>query len=209
MFTGIVEGVGEVLEVEAKEGLHRMRVRAPEGFLTGVTPGDSIAVDGACLTPVEVETDRFLVEMVTSTLGRTVASDYAAGGAVNLERAMQLGDRLDGHLVQGHVDGVGEVVSLREEGGTRFLEVRVPADVHRGTILHGSITLNGVSLTVNGLLDENRIEVAIIPHTWEATNFRHFRAGSPLNVEGDLIGKYVGRWMTPSGLEPPAVEGTK
>ncbi len=201
MFTGIVTGVGVVEGVERAEGLVRLEISAPEGLLAGAVPGASIAVDGACLTPVTLTPPRFTVELVASTLTRTVAKGYHPGSAVNLERAMVLGERLDGHLVQGHVDGVGEVTALREEGGTRFLEVRIPPEVHRQTLLHGSITLNGVSLTVNHLLDGDRIEVAIIPHTWEHTNFRALAPGASLNVEGDLIGKYVAKLLN---LSAPA-----
>jgi len=117
------------------------------------------------------------------------------GSRVNLERAMRMGARLDGHLVQGHVDGVGQLESVVVEGDFHRLRFRIPSEVHRGTLLHGSITLNGVSLTVNALEPEHRIEVGIIPHTWTHTNLSHLAPGDPVNVEGDLIGKYVGRWM--------------
>lgn len=195
MFTGIVEAVGRVVEVEDGEELRRLRVTTPKEFLEGVESGDSIAVDGACLTPVGVDEASFQVELVASTLSRTIAGDYAEGSRVNLERALKLGDRLDGHLVQGHIDGVAEVIQIGREGDTRYLDVRLPSEVHAATILHGSITLNGVSLTVNRLEADDCIQVALIPHTWSHTNLSDLKIGDPVNVEGDLIGKYVGRLL--------------
>lgn len=199
MFTGIIEAVGTVAEVERAEGVRRIHVTAPEPFFEGVEPGDSIAVDGACLTPVTVDPGTFTVEVVASTLSRTIAGDYAPGTRVNLERAVAVGRRLDGHLVQGHVDGTGELVAIREQGGNRFMEVRVPREVHETTILHGSIALNGVSLTVNRLEAPDRVEVALIPHTWRRTALRFLSEGDPINVEGDLIGKYVGKLLRRAG----------
>jgi riboflavin synthase len=195
MFTGIVEAVGEVLELEPIDGGAHLRVRCPEGFTGPLAPGASIAVDGACLTAVTLDRDAIHFDLVASTLERTVAGRYARGHAVNLERALIAGSRLDGHLVQGHVDGVGHLEQIRDVGGTRFLNFRIPRKIQAATILHGSITLNGVSLTVNALDDPERIEVAIIPHTWEHTNLGRLETGDPVNVEGDLIGKYVGRLL--------------
>lgn len=202
MFTGIVEEVGTVVRVAPKEGLRHIRIEVPAPFLKGVRPGDSISVDGACLTPVTVDGDHFDVELVTSTLSRTVAGGYAEGVRVNLEKALRLGDRLDGHLVQGHVDGIGRVVQLRDEGETRIARLCVPTEVHRSTIPRGSITLNGVSLTVSELLDDDLIEVTLIPHTRSHTNLGEFEVGTSVNVEGDLIGKYVGR-LLPRGKGSP------
>ena len=193
MFTGIIEAMGTVDSVADVDGARRIRISTPDGFLAGVKPGHSIAVDGACLTPVAIEGDHFDVEAVLSTLERTSASRYSSGSRVNLERAMVMGGRLDGHLVQGHVDGLGSLVGVEVRGETRFVTVSVPADVWAQTILHGSISLNGISLTVNELIAPDRVQVAIIPHTWTHTNLARLRPGDPLNVEGDLLGKYVGR----------------
>jgi riboflavin synthase len=197
--------MGRVHTVEDRDQLRVFRIEAPASFLEGVRPGDSIAVDGACLTPVRVEDGAFQVEAIGTTLGRTVVGGYESGSRVNLERAMQMGARLDGHLVQGHVDGVGQLLTVVAEGDFHRLRFQIPSEVHRGTLLHGSITLNGVSLTVNALEPEDRIEVGIIPHTWTHTNLSHLAPGDPVNVEGDLIGKYVGRWMervAPGGSVP-------
>lgn len=195
MFTGIVETVGRVREVSASDGLRRLVLAVDPTFLEDLEPGDSVSVDGACLTAVEVVADGFRVDVIASTLGRTVAARYRPGVHVNLERAVAVGERLEGHIVQGHVDGVGNLIRNRREGDTRFLELSIPPEVHAATILHGSIALNGVSLTVNRLLGEDRIEVALIPHTWTRTNLSELAPGDPVNVEGDLIGKYVGRLL--------------
>lgn len=193
MFTGIIEAVGTVERVRDVEGARRIRVTAPAAILDGLEPGDSVAVDGACLTPVTVDGRGFEVDAVLSTLSRTVAADYDVGRRVNLERALALGGRLDGHLVQGHVDGLGRLAKVDQAGETRFLTFQIPPQVHGTTILHGSITLNGVSLTVNVLDDPDQVQVAIIPHTWTHTNFSSLAVGDAVNVEGDLLGKYVGR----------------
>jgi riboflavin synthase len=195
VFTGIVEGVGQVAQIIEGDASRRLRFAVPPGFVSDARVGDSISVDGACLTVVEVASDAFDVDVIATTLGRTVAGTYEAGHRVNLERALKLGTRLDGHLVQGHVDGVGHLTSILEEDRGWRMQFSLPADVHAGTILHGSITLNGVSLTVNRILPEHTIEVGIIPHTWEHTNLGALRPGAPVNVEGDLMGKYVRRWL--------------
>ncbi|TVR65143.1 MAG: riboflavin synthase [Gemmatimonadales bacterium] len=206
MFTGIIEQVGRIAAVQEREGLRRLEVDVDPAFLEGVKPGDSIAVDGACLTPVEVGVRTFVVQVVASTLGRTLAGGYAAGDRVNLERAMRLGARLDGHLVQGHVDGPGELTSVRREGDTVFLEFRIPREVHRATIPYGSVALNGISLTVNALREPDLLEVAIIPHTWAHTNLAELEPGGRVNVEGDLIGKYVGRLLPSNPSQPQGTD---
>lgn len=193
MFTGIITAMGTVASVRDVEGARRIRIDTPEGFLDDVSVGDSIAVDGACLTPVALDGAAFEVDAVLSTLDRTVAGVYAVGARVNLEKAMVLGARLDGHMVQGHVDGPGRLVGIEARGDTRFLTFSVPPEVWDGTILHGSIALNGISLTVNALEAPDRVEVAIIPHTWSQTNLAALEPGDRINVEGDLLGKYVGR----------------
>ncbi len=193
MFTGIIETVGRVVESESGKGTRRIRIRATEAFLGDVEVGDSIAIDGACLTPVQIDGEEFTVEAVGTTVSRTIAGGYRVGHAVNLERALSFGGRLDGHLVQGHVDGVGRLVATQGDGGDRLMEFSVPPEVHRLSLVHGSIALNGVSLTLNRLIGEDRVEVAVIPHTWNHTNFAELVPGDPVNVEGDLIGKYVGK----------------
>jgi riboflavin synthase len=192
MFSGIVEATGMVAGVAPAENGRRIRFRAPD-VVEGLRVGASIAVDGACLTAVELHGEGFSVDVIGTTLARTIAGRYGEGTRVNLERALRLGDRLDGHLVQGHVDGVGEVVLVTDEGETRLVDFTVPDEVDAVTILHGSITVNGVSLTVNALPAQGRCQVALIPHTRAVTTLGELRPGDPINLEGDLIGKYVVR----------------
>lgn len=193
MFTGIIEAVGAVAAVTEAERVRTLAITAP--FVDELAPGRSVAVDGACLTVCALADDAFTVQVGASTLERTVAGRYEVGAAVNLERALKVGDRLDGHLVQGHVDGVGTFLGGRTRGETRFLDFALPGDVFAATIEHGSIALNGVSLTVNDLRDGGRCEVAIIPHTWRHTNFASLEPGDRVNVEGDMVGKYVRRFV--------------
>jgi riboflavin synthase len=201
MFSGIVEATGMVARVAPAENGRRIRFRAPD-VVEGLRVGASIAVDGACLTAVEVHPEGFSVDVIGTTLSRTIAERYAEGTRVNLERALRLGDRLDGHLVQGHVDGVGEVVAVEDQGETRLVDFTVPAEVDDATILHGSITVNGVSLTVNALPGPRRCQVALIPHTRSVTTLGELRPGDPINLEGDLIGKYVVRIVASTPRRP-------
>ena len=191
MFTGIIEAVGNVAAATEAGSGRTLVITAP--FAAELVPGQSVAVDGACLTARAVDAGTFTVDAGASTVERTVAGGYERGAAVNLERAVRVGERLDGHLVQGHVDGLATFLGQRAIGDTRFLEFGLPEDVLTTTILHGSIALNGVSLTVNDLRGHGRCEVAIIPYTWGNTNFPGLETGDPVNVEADLIGRYVRR----------------
>lgn len=206
MFTGIVEAVGSVVAVKERRATRSLEVQVSPEFLEGVAPGASIAVDGACLTPIRVARDRFTVEAIGTTLSRTLVGGYLTGARVNLERALAMGGRLDGHLVQGHVDGVGILKSVREDGASWRLVFQVPPEVWTLTLVHGSIALNGVSLTVSTLRSEPEVEVGIIPHTWTHTNLSCLAPGDPVNVEGDLIGKYVGRLLA-QGLPSGRIRG--
>ncbi len=192
MFTGIVEAIGSILAVVPTERGRRLRLHCPE-LAADLRVGASIAVDGACLTAVEIATEGFSVDLTGATLSRTIAGNYTEGSRVNLERALRLGDRLDGHLVQGHVDGVGEIVTVATEGDARLVDVTLPAEVAAATVLHGSIAVNGVSLTVSGLPAPDRCRVVLIPHTLAVTTLSALRARQRVNLEGDLIGKYLGR----------------
>jgi riboflavin synthase len=192
MFTGIIEGMGRISEARALDTTRRFVIDAPS-FQDAVKPGDSIAVDGACLTAVAVAGGTFAVDVIGTTLERTIAGGYVEGSVVNLERAMVLGARLDGHIVQGHVDGVGHLERVREDGEYWLMDFRIPDEVARTTILHGSISLNGVSLTVSDMPREGVVQIGIIPFTWEHTNLGSLAPGGRVNVEADLIGKYVGR----------------
>jgi len=197
LFTGIIESVGWVAAVAEEDSGRALAIAAP--FAGELVPAQSVAVDGACLTVSSVAGGTFNVRIGASTLERTVAARYDAGAAVNLERAVKVGARLDGHLVQGHVDGLATFLGARTRGETRFLEFALPEDILVTTIPRGSIALNGVSLTVNRLHGGGRCEVAIIPYTWEHTNFHALAPGDPVNVEADLIGRYVRRVVEAGG----------
>ncbi len=197
MFSGIVKEVGVVRSVRELDGVREIRIAATE-VLDDLEPGASISLDGACHTAVSVEEDGFTVHSIGTTLGRTVSGSYREGSFVNLERSLAIGARLDGHLVQGHVDGVGELMAVSEEGQYHVLDFHIPPDVARQTLVRGSIAINGVSLTVHALSDDDVCRVAVIPFTWEHTNLGAVAVGDPVNVEGDVIGKYV-RKMLPDG----------
>lgn len=190
MFTGLVEEVGRIADLRPLENGRTLVIEASR-VLQGMRLGDSVAIDGVCLTATEIGDGRFEVQAVASTLARTALGSYEQGRGVNLERALALGDRLGGHLVQGHVDGVGRVRSITEMGEMVLIDVDVPPDVAAITVLHGSITVNGISLTVNDLPQEGVVGLSIIPFTWSHTALPELREGAPVNVEGDLIGKYV------------------
>lgn len=202
MFTGIVEAVGTVARVEPGAAGRRIRFRAAE-VVGDLTVGDSVAVDGACLTATEVHPDGFTVDVIGTTLERTIAGAYREGTKVNLERPVRVGDRLDGHIVQGHVDGVGEVAAVRAEGDRWLVDVRIPPEVDRVTLLHGSITIAGVSLTVNALPAPGICQVALIPHTLAVTTLGSLAPGDRVNLEGDLIGKYVGTLLAKARPDLP------
>lgn len=190
MFTGIVEEVGVVASVRDFGDGREMRVRCGT-VREGLGLGDSVAVEGVCLTVTELLDDGFAVQAVATTLGRTTVGRFAEGTSVNLERALALGARLGGHLVQGHVDGVGETLSIRRREELVLIDFRMPDDVAAVTVLHGSITLNGISLTVNDLPAPGVCQVSIIPFTWDHTSLPSLKEGDPVNLEGDMIGKYV------------------
>jgi riboflavin synthase len=195
MFSGIVEEVGTIRATREMDGARELEIEAAV-VLEDLQPGSSVSLDGACHTVVEVLAGGFTVNSVGTTLSRTVAADYTEGSSVNLERALAVGTRLDGHLIQGHVDAVGDLIGVEDQGEYRLLDFRIPSDVASGTILHGSITLNGVSLTVNQISDDHICQVAVIPYTWEHTNLSMLQSGARVNVEGDLIGKYVRRMLS-------------
>lgn len=199
MFTGIVEEVGRVRSVEPLEGGRRIVIEA-ERVLEGVVLGDSIALDGVCQTVVSFDARSFAVEAIGTTLSRTTLGDLEPGRRVNLERALTFGARLGGHLVQGHVDGVGTVESIEARGEHHLIDIRLPAVVAEVTVLHGSIAVNGVSLTVNALPGPEMAQVAVIPYTWEHTTLSDLSVGGRVNLEGDLLGKFVVHYLKRTGV---------
>ncbi|MEZ4414519.1 MAG: riboflavin synthase [Gemmatimonadota bacterium] len=196
MFTGIVETQGIIRDARARgEGLS-FTIEAPD-LTQALSQGDSVAVDGTCLTVEDLQPGAFVVTAVAATLARTVAGVYRVGSTVNLERAARVGDRLDGHLVQGHVDGTGVLVSSSGGVSDRLLRFQIPATVWSQTVPQGSIAINGVSLTVQAMQEPDGVAIAIIPYTWDHTNLGRLEPGDAVNVEGDLIAKYVGRMLAP------------
>lgn len=195
MFTGLVQAVGTVEERRPAQGGLAFRVGAA-GFVDGLGEGESVAVDGVCQTVTARDDTTFAFQSVRTTLSRTTLGELEPGRRVNLERALRADDRLGGHLVQGHVDGVGEVREVEPAGETVYLRVRLPAGVAEVTMEYGSLAVDGVSLTVNALHDDVA-ELAVIPYTWTRTNLARLRAGERVNVEADLVGKYVRKLLRP------------
>jgi riboflavin synthase len=194
VFTGIIEEVGKVAETGSVAG-NRMRIQCRK-VLEDAKEGGSIAVNGVCLTAVDIQPDGFWCDLSQETLARTNLGALREGSLVNLERPAAVGDRLSGHIVQGHVDGRAEFLALEPlPGGNWWLTVRIPRDLGRYLILKGSVTLDGVSLTIASL-EGDIAAVAIIPHTYENTVIREYRAGAAVNVEVDVIGKYVEKFLT-------------
>lgn len=188
MFTGIVTAVGTVRAARRTARGLLLTIAAP---YRGLGIGESVAVDGACLTVVRVGRGTFAVEAVTMTRSRTNFAAYRAGRAVNLERALRAADRLGGHLVAGHVDGVGRVIHRQELDDSVLLDIRAPAPVVELCVPHGSIAVDGVSMTIDDLPGRGVLRVSVIPHTLEATTLARARAGTRVHLEADLIGKLV------------------
>jgi riboflavin synthase len=195
MFTGIVTALGTVARVDHLEDARRLEIEADAAYLEEVGPGASIAVDGVCQTVVARTDGRFTVEAIGTTLSRTTFGEFVVGRSVNLELALALGERLGGHLVQGHVDGVGTVLSVERTGEHVLLDVSLPPEVMEVTVLHGSIAIDGVSLTVNALPAPDRAQVALIPYTWDHTNLSRLAVGSTVNLEGDMLGRFVVHYL--------------
>jgi riboflavin synthase len=188
MFTGIVDDVGTIEHVSETPAGVELRVRCR---YTDLVEGESIALNGACLTVRECLAGTFTVAAMATTLDRTTIATWRAGTRVNLERAMRLGDRLGGHLVQGHVDGVGVVRGVARTGSSLLLDIAVSEDIAPLLVPHGSVTIDGVSLTVNALPEQRVVQVALIEYTEGHTTLGALTAGDHVHVEGDMIGKYV------------------
>lgn len=194
MFTGIVEQMGTVGDVSDTEEGKRLTISCRG--LGGLPIGASISINGVCLTAVETDTDRIAVDVVPETLKRTNLGGVEVDTTVNLERPMRADGRFDGHIVQGHVDGVGTVTGIAEDEGGVTMTLDVPADLRRYLVEKGSVTIDGVSLTVAGLTNTG-FRVALIPHTLEVTTLGLRRVGDEVNLEMDVLAKYVERLMQP------------
>ena len=195
MFTGIVSAVGSIASATPKGDGMRLRIDAPGFGMDDVALGDSIAIQGVCHTVVAKDARGFEVDTSRATL--EVTTGLAAGRAVNLEKSLRLSDRLGGHLVQGHVDGVGQVVSFDDVGGSWRLVVDAPGDLARYVARKGSIAVDGVSLTVNAV-EGGRFEINVIPHTRAVTTFGNLRAGDAVNLEIDMMARYAERILSGS-----------
>jgi riboflavin synthase len=196
MFTGIVTAVGRVSAASRTSAGLELTIGCP---YEGLELGESIAVDGACLTAQRTGPGEFTAHVVGTSLDRTRFESYAPGQRVNLERALRVGDRLGGHLVQGHVDGVGTLERLVEREDARLLDLRVPAEIARVSVPLGSITVDGVSLTVNAIPAPGLIQVSLIPFTLQHTTLGDRRPGDRVHLEADTIGKYVAELLRPRG----------
>jgi riboflavin synthase len=194
MFTGLVDDVGVVERVERTPAGRELRVSSR---YTDLANGESIALNGACLTVRESGPGWFSVAAIVTTLGRTTIGEWEKGRRVNLERAMRLGDRLGGHLVQGHVDDVGVVEEVRRRDDALLVDVRIPEALEPLMIPHGSVAVDGVSLTVNALPAPGILQVSLIEYTWNHTTLGSLRAGDQVHLEGDMMGKYARQLLAP------------
>ena len=196
MFTGLIQETGEVASTQRVPGQHRGSVTRitikAENIPSALKSGDSVAVSGVCLTALDISEHRFSADLAEETLTRTSLQGLKAGSLVNLELAAMAKDRMGGHVVQGHVDGVGSIVSLEKikyRDDWRLI-LELPPALSRYVVPQGSITVEGISLTVASI-ERSRVEIAIIPHTWQATNLRALRDGDPVNIEVDVLAKYA------------------
>lgn len=194
MFTGIIEELGRVEALEQRGEGVRIRVTAPL-VSNGSAEGDSIAVNGVCLTAIDVRDGSFSADGSSKTLQRSTLGSLRAGSVVNLERAVTPQTRLGGHIVQGHVDARGKFMSATEHGGSWTVRIGYPPEIARYLVFKGSVAVEGISLTVAELADEY-FEIAVIPKTWQVTNLSQLRAGDAVNLEADIIAKYVERIMS-------------
>jgi riboflavin synthase len=193
MFTGIITDIGKVRAIRDTNRDRRFEIETAYDLAT-IDIGASIAHSGCCLTVVEKGEGWFAVEVSGESLSLTTLDQWAVGGRINLERATKVGDELGGHIVSGHVDGLGEVVSVAVEGGSHRVKVRVPRPLHRYIAPKGSIAVEGVSLTVNEVEDDV-FGVNIIPHTWDVTTLGQLVAGAKVNLEIDVLARYAARWQ--------------
>jgi riboflavin synthase len=204
MFTGIIEELGRVRSLERRGEGVRMTVEA-RTVTEGTREGDSIAVNGVCLTALEVSRDSFAADGSRETLQRSTLGSLRAGSVVNLERAVTPETRLGGHIVQGHVDGRGRFLSAEEHGGSWTIRIAYPPELARYLVFKGSVSVEGISLTVAALADEY-FEIAVIPKTWAVTNLSHLRSGDAVNIEADIIAKYVERILTVGARQSDAAQ---
>ncbi len=194
MFTGIIEGKSKIIRIKPRGAAKRLNIEWPFD-LTDVQLGDSISVNGACLTVVEKEGQTIVFDLSGETLEKTVLGELKEGDSVNLERALRLTDRLGGHIVTGHVDGIGVIAEKRRERDFTNLTIKIPKSVSKYVVLKGSIAIDGISLTVNDCR-EDEIRITLIPYTLEKTTLMDKKVGDRVNIEADLLGKYVEKLLS-------------
>ncbi len=194
MFTGIIEGLGSIVAARSAEKGKRLTIEA-DFDLKGAKIGDSLSINGACLTAVTIAAQRFQADVSPETVSRTTFQQALVGDRVNIERALLMTDRLDGHLVSGHVDGVGMILDRRPAGNATLIRIKVPQGLHPYIIEKGSIAIDGISLTINEC-SRDGFEVSIIPHTGLGTTITRKKVGDRVNIETDMIGKYVERFVS-------------
>lgn len=195
MFTGIVQAVGEVTDILEKEGACTLMLETPTGFLDKVKLGDSICVQGVCLTVTELNEKTFFADVSVETIRCTTFSELKINQKVNLEQALTLSDHLGGHLVSGHVDGKGQILSIERESNSTKFELQAPAEISKYIAKKGSICIDGISLTVNSIKGD-KFSVNIIPHTIDNTAILNYQIGTSVNLEIDLVARYVERLHT-------------
>ena len=201
MFTGIIEAVGFVAAIEPRSGDRRLRINTTTMDLQHTRIGDSIATNGVCLTVVDLPGDGFWTDVSAETLSLTTVNQWQPNTPVNLEKALTPSTPLGGHIVSGHVDGIGKLVSRKTDGRSERLMFSVPLPLAKYIAQKGSITIDGVSLTVNAA-DKDRFDVNIVPHTWDNTVITDYRTGTQVNIEVDLLSRYVERLLS-SREQPP------
>jgi len=195
MFTGIIEELGSVRSIEERGENARLVITA-HIVTEGTTHGDSISVNGVCLTALNIGPDSFAADVSKETLQRSTLGSLKPGAPVNLERAVTPATRLGGHIVQGHVDGRGQFVDVDNHGESWTVRIAYPKEIARYLVFKGSVAVEGISLTIAALTDDY-FEIAIIPKTWEVTNLSHLKPGDNVNIEVDIIGKYVEKLLHP------------
>ncbi|MDE2591462.1 MAG: riboflavin synthase [Actinomycetales bacterium] len=193
MFTGIIEELGRVAAIEPQTDAIRLTIEGPLA-VSDANRGDSISVNGVCLTAIEIDGDTFTADVMRETLNRTALGNLNVGDPVNLERAMNAATRFGGHVVQGHVDGVGEIISREPSDNWEWVRVQIPVELSRYVVLKGSITIDGVSLTVNELSDDF-VGVSLIPETLRLTTLGSKRVGDKVNIEVDVMAKHIERLL--------------
>jgi riboflavin synthase len=194
MFTGIISAIGDIAQLEQRGGDVRLTIRSGNLSLADVQLGDSIACNGACLTAVELTGEGFVADVSVETLNLTTIGNWQTGSRINLEKAMQASDRFGGHIVSGHVDGIGEVISLHEDARSWRFRIRAPRDLAKYIAHKGSITVDGTSLTINKV-EGAEFELNIVPHTMTHTVMGDYQVGTKVNLEVDLVARYLERLL--------------